>query len=75
MNLLQNADKVEMLHKLILERKTGTPKQLAAKLGVCRTCLFILIDDLAELNRPVHYSRKYETYYYLPAIKSSQSGF
>jgi hypothetical protein len=73
MNLLQNVNRVEKLHTLILQRKTGSPKKLAEQLGITRTSLYIIIDDLNKLNMPVMYSRKYETFYYKPTIVGSIS--
>lgn len=69
MNLLKNVNRVEKLHTLILQKKTGTPKQLAERLGICRATLYVLIDELNALNMPVAYSRKYETFFYERDVK------
>jgi len=73
MDLIKNLNQVEKLHELIVQQKTGTSKVLAEKLGVNRAALYVLIDELKELNMPVAYSRKYETFYYEQAkpLKSS----
>ena len=65
MNLIKNLNQVERLHELIVQQKTGTSKELAEKLGINRAKLYVLIDELSELNMPVAYSRKYETFYYV----------
>jgi predicted DNA-binding transcriptional regulator YafY len=65
MNLIKNLNQVEKLHELIVQQKTGTSKELAEKLGISRAKLYVLIDELTELNMPVAYSRKYETFYYV----------
>jgi len=64
MNFLKNINRVEKLHNLILQEKTGTPKELAESLRISRATLYVLIDELNALNMPVSYSRKYETFYY-----------
>lgn len=69
MNLLQNVNRMEKLHALILQKKTGTPKELAERLGISRASLYILIDEFNSLNLPVSYSRKYETFYYERDVK------
>lgn len=69
MNLLQNVNRMEKLHSLILQKKTGTPKELAERLGISRASLYILIDEFNSLNLPVVYSRKYETFYYERDVK------
>jgi len=45
MNLLQNVQRIERLHTLILQKKTGTPKELANLLGISRASLYMLIDE------------------------------
>jgi len=69
MNLIKNINRVETLHTLILQEKTGTPKQLAECLGISRATLYVLIDELNSLNMPVSYSRKYETFYYAEEVR------
>lgn len=69
MDLFKNFYRVEKLHTLILQRKTGSPKQLAEQLGISRATLYVLIDEFNSLNMPVNYSRKYETFYYTQEVK------
>jgi predicted DNA-binding transcriptional regulator YafY len=64
MSFYLNISLVEQLHELILAKNTGTPKQLAQSLGISRTKLYIMIDELISLNLPVDYSSKSQTYYY-----------
>lgn len=73
MNLLQNVYRMEKLHTLILQKKTGTPKELAQRLGISRASLYSLIDEFNSLNLPVVYSRKYETFYYEREVKLTVS--
>jgi hypothetical protein len=69
MNFIKNLHRVEKLHSLIINRKTGDPKGLAEQLGISRATLYVLIDELNSLNMPVAYSRKYETFYYKQDVK------
>jgi len=69
MNLLQNVQSVDKLHALILQKNTGTPKELAQRLGISRSSLYILIDELNGLNLTISYSRKLETFYYEKKIE------
>jgi len=55
---------VEKLHELILAKSTGTPKQLSKHLGINRTNLYMMMDELCSLNLSIGYSRKFQTYYY-----------
>ena len=72
MNFIKNINRVEKLHTLILNEKTGSPKELAESLGISRATLYILIDELGSLNMPVAYSRKHETFYYEKEVKQVQ---
>lgn len=69
MNLLKNLNRLEKLHLLIVNRKTGGPKDLAQQLGISRATLYVMIDELNSLNLPVAYSRKNETFYYKHEVK------
>ena len=69
MNLLQNVQRIERLHTLILQKKTGTPKELANLLGISRASLYILIDEFNSLDLHVVYSRKSETFFYEKDVK------
>ena len=71
MNFLQNVGTMEKLHTLILQKKTGTSKELAKQLGISRASLYILIDELNDLNLHVAYSRKLETFYYESDTKAT----
>lgn len=73
MNFIKNINHVEKLHTLILQQKTGTPKELAERLGITRATLYVLIEELNALNMPVVYSRKYETFYYERDVKPAHS--
>jgi len=71
MNLIRSINRVEKLHTLILQEKTGTPKQLAEQLGTSRANLYLLISQLNALDMPVSYSRKYETFFYEREVRLS----
>ena len=73
MNFLKNVNRVEKLHTLILQKNTGTPKELAEQLGISRATLYLLMDELNSLNMLVSYSRKYETFFYLQDVKLTLS--
>lgn len=64
MNFIQLIDRVNTIHKLILNESTGTPEQLAKKIGVSRSSLYNLIEDLKSHNAPIRYSRCRQTFYY-----------
>ena len=69
MNLSQTIERLQVLHSLISQRKTGTPEQLAKRLGVSRSCLYNLIEELRVFQIPILYSRKIEPFYYEKEVK------
>lgn len=52
------------MHKLVKHRVTGTPEEFADQLGVSRTSLYELIDELKSRGAPIVYSKSVKTFYY-----------
>jgi predicted DNA-binding transcriptional regulator YafY len=53
-----------MMHKLVSRQVTGTPDEFAGKLGVSRTSLYELIDELRSRGAPIVYSKSAKTFLY-----------
>jgi hypothetical protein len=53
-----------MMHKLVSRQRTGTPEELARSLGVSRTSLYELIDELRSRGAPISYSKSAKTFFY-----------
>lgn len=62
--LVCTLNKAVKLHHLILSQNTGTAKELARKIGVSKTELYLLIDELNNLDFGIAYSQKYQTFQY-----------
>ncbi|HON69771.1 HTH domain-containing protein [Tenuifilum sp.] len=56
--------RIEKMHCLIKEQRTGTPDEFAAKLGISRTRLYEVIDELKSRGAPIVYSKSRETFFY-----------
>jgi len=52
------------MHKLVSRQMTGTPEELASRLGVSRTSLYELIDELRSRGAPIAYSKSAKTFFY-----------
>ncbi|MFZ2906534.1 MAG: HTH domain-containing protein [Cyclobacteriaceae bacterium] len=50
--------------ELIEKQKTGTPEELAKKLGISRRMLFEYLTAVKANGMPVHYCRTRKRYYY-----------
>ena len=62
-----NFDKLKTLmylHELISKKATGSPKQLAQKLGVCERTAYNYIEYFRSKGAPVIYCFATENYYY-----------
>lgn len=60
---------LQQIDHLIRTRATGTPEQLASRLGACERDVFRLIADLRDQGFPIAYDRQAYTYYYMEPVK------
>jgi len=64
MTIFKYIDRINLLDKLIHQRRTGTPKELAKRLGISVSRLYVILDELKGSGAPIGYSRRLLTYYY-----------
>jgi biotin operon repressor len=64
MKVFEYLDRISMMHKLVSRQKTGTPEEFAGQLGVSRTSLYELIDELKSRGAPIAYSKSARTFFY-----------
>jgi len=64
MKLFEYLDRITLMHKLVSRQRTGTPEELARSLGVSRTSLYELIDELRSRGAPIAYSKSAKTFFY-----------
>lgn len=64
MKLFTYIERINMMHKLIKQRRTGTPEELARRLGISVSRLYNILDELKLMDAPIVYSRQQLTYYY-----------
>jgi hypothetical protein len=57
-------ERLKQADQLIRMRATGKPSDFAAKLQVCKSHLFNILEDLRDLGLPLAYCREECTYYY-----------
>lgn len=70
MALYNYLNRIKRLDALIRQKSTGTPKELAEKLGVSERWLYVLMDELKmELDCPIRYDRRRRSYVYEEAGK------
>ena len=64
MKVFEYLDRISMMHKLVSRQRTGTPEEFARQLGVSRTSLYELIDELRSRGAPIVYSKSTKTFFY-----------
>ncbi len=64
MKIFEYIERINLLHKLVKERRTGNPEKFAQKLGVSTIRLYQLVEELKVMQVPIGYSKKDKTYYY-----------
>jgi len=64
MKVFEYLERISLMHKLVLRQRTGTPEELARQLGVSRTTLYELIDELRSRGAPISYSKSAKTFFY-----------
>ena len=58
-------NRLDRIDQLIRIKGTGTPAQLAGKLGLSERSMYEYIRLMKEFGAPVVYSRERQSYYYL----------
>jgi predicted DNA-binding transcriptional regulator YafY len=64
MKVFEYLDRISLMHKLVSRQRTGTPEEFAGMLGVSRTSLYELIDELRSRGAPIAYSKSAKTFFY-----------
>ncbi|TPG44499.1 hypothetical protein [Flavobacterium pectinovorum] len=64
MNFIKQIERIKKIHKLIISEKTGTPSVFAKKLFLSRSQLYNELEVIKELDAPLKYCKKRESYYY-----------
>ena len=64
MNLEKQAERINKVHQLIIEEKTGTPSEFDNKLNISKSQLYNLIGILKEYDAPIKSCKKINSFYY-----------
>ena len=69
MSLIYNIQRVQRMHQMILHKRTGSPAEFARKLGVARSTVYVLINELKELGAPIIYCKHRQSFRYLYTVE------
>lgn len=73
MKIFMYIDRLNLLHKLIMQKRTGTPEELATRLRISSSRLYCILDEMKCYDAPIAYSRQLRTYYYTSPFELSIS--
>lgn len=71
MSFFKTIERISRLHYFIKEECTGKPEILSTRLGISRSSLYNIIDELKSYDAPIDYSRRRETFYYTKTFELS----
>ena len=64
MTINKYVNRLRQINQLIRQQRTGSPKELAIKLGISERQVYNSIDYLRDKEVPISYCRFRKTYYY-----------
>ncbi|MDR3366614.1 MAG: hypothetical protein LBO71_06575 [Prevotellaceae bacterium] len=64
MKVFDFLEKMSVFNQLVERECTGTPEEFAERLGISRSTLYDIIDELRSRDVEVSYSRAGHTFYY-----------
>lgn len=64
MKVFEYLDRISQMHRMLTRQRTGTPAEFAGQLGVSRTTLYEMIDELKSRGAPISYSKSSCTFFY-----------
>lgn len=63
--VFEYVDLVARFHALVMSRTTGNPETFACKLGISRSSLYNLIQEIESYGIKIEYSRTWQTFMYV----------
>lgn len=64
MKVFHYLERIEKIHDMVTQENTGNPDEFASRLGISRTRLYEIMDDLKLEGAPISYSKTSRTFYY-----------
>ncbi len=66
--IIQHIELLERIDQMIRLQATGSPEELACRLGISKTKLYRIINLMKELNAPVEYNFTIQSFVYAKAV-------
>ncbi len=69
MSLTTSIERMQRLNYLIGKKATGTPQELANKLGISKRMLYEYLDAMKDMGLSIRYCKCSRSYFYLDNIR------
>ena len=66
--IIKHIELIERIDRLIRLQATGTPDELALRLGISKTKLYRMIHTMKELNAPIEYDFAIQSFIYAKEV-------
>lgn len=64
MEFIKQIERLQLLNKLVREKRTGSPEELAERLGVSRAKLYLILEELRDRNVCVKFNKRINSFEY-----------
>jgi DNA-binding Lrp family transcriptional regulator len=64
MEFLRQIERLQLLNKLVREQRTGSPEELAERLGVSRAKLYMILDELKDEGVCIRFNKRINSFVY-----------
>jgi hypothetical protein len=62
MEFIKQIERLQLLTKLVGEQRTGSPEELAERLGVSRRQMYVYLEYLNDMGVDIQYSRRLNSF-------------
>jgi transcriptional antiterminator len=69
MNFFRQIERLQLLNKLIKEQRTGSPEELAERLGVSRRQLYAYLEYMKDFGLEICFARKLNSFIYCDELE------
>jgi DNA-binding Lrp family transcriptional regulator len=64
MEFIKQIERLQLLNKLVREKRTGSPEELAARLGISRSKLYLILEELRDSDVCIRYNKRINSFEY-----------
>jgi len=64
MEFIRQIERFQLLNKLVKEERTGSPNDMAKKMGISKRQLYVYLEYLKDLGVEISFSRKLNSFIY-----------